>query len=322
MTYPAADTDALRALENRLTTVRSELADLARDVEDLQSKVGDTEDLDHTLRRLQYSIEDLEATAERLEDEHDAHTSDTERSLKKLTARIRLLENLARPSEDAPAADLDTIEAAWKELAATAQRGTETAAGLLTEAGRQTHQATINRHRQAEQRRREAQQRAIAAAKILATTAHTERAHKKAASDFTTALAAEDSTRANLGALAAEANTARLALETDDRRRREAAPAIAEGKKASRKLAMILRTRLARALADRARLPVWFVTVLGPAPPAEATQEWIDLAVDVLVYRTTHQITDPVLALGPKPHDAAGAAQHRDLTRALNAWTP
>lgn len=38
MTYPAADADALRAVENRLTTVRSGLADLARDVEDLQSK--------------------------------------------------------------------------------------------------------------------------------------------------------------------------------------------------------------------------------------------------------------------------------------------
>ncbi|MDH2390613.1 hypothetical protein QCN29_17805 [Streptomyces sp. HNM0663] len=164
------------------------------------------------------------------------------------------------------------------------------------------------------------QQRAITAAKTLATTTHTERAHKKAASDSTTALTAEDSARAGLGALAAEANTALPSLQADERRRREAGPAIADGKKASRKLAMTLSTRLARALADRARPPVWFVTVLGPAPPADATQEWIDLAVDVLVYRITHQVTDPVVALGRPPYDAAGTAQYRDLTRALQSW--
>ncbi|GAA4658646.1 hypothetical protein GCM10023347_07430 [Streptomyces chumphonensis] len=324
MTYPAADPNALRGLESRVnaavSSVRSQLEDLARDVEDLQTKVGDTDDLDYTLRSLKDSIEDLEATAERLESELDDHTSDTERALKKLTARVRLLENLAQPAEGAPTADLDTIDAAWKELAAAAQRGAEAAAGLLTDAARQVHQGAINRHRETEQRRRDAQQRAIAAAKTLATATHTERAHKKAASDFTTALTAEDSARANLGALAAEANTARLALQADDRRRREAAPAIADGKKASRKLALTLRTRLARVLADRAVLPVWFVTVLGPAPPADATQEWLDLAVDVLVYRITHQITDPVVALGRAHHDAAGAAQHRDLTQALRAW--
>lgn len=68
-------------------------------------------------------------------------------------------------------------------------------------------------------------------------------------------------------------------------------------------------------------LPVWFVTVLGPAPPADATQERLDLAVDVLVCRITHRITDPVVALGRAPHDAAGAARHRGLTRALKSWS-
>lgn len=325
MTHPAADSFALRNLENRLNSglsgVRSDLEDLARDVEELQTKVGDTEDLDYTLRRITERIDDLELTAERLEEELGDHARDTSHALKKLTARVRLLENLIRPADGAPIADLDTIEAAWKELAATAQRGTEAAAGLLTETARATHQHAINHHRQALQRRHDAQQRVIAAAKVLASTAHWESAHKNAARDFNAALAAEDSARANLGSLGVEMSTARAALQADDRRRKEAAPVITEGEKATRKLAMTLRTRLARALADRAVLPTWFVTVLGPAPPADATQEWLDLAVDVLVYRITHHITDPVVALGRPPEDdSASAIRHRDLTKALRAW--
>lgn len=325
MTYPAADNFALRSLETRLSSglsgVRSDLEDLAGDVEELQTKVGDTEDLDYALRRITERIDDLELTAEQLEEELADHTRDTGHALKKLTARVRLLENLIRPADGAPVADLDIIEAAWKELTATAQRGTEAASGLLTDNARATHQHAITYHHQAVQRRRDAQQRVIAAARVLATTAYWEPSHTSAARDFSAALAAEDSARANLGALAADMNTARIALQADDRRRKEAAPVITEGEKAIRKLAMSLRTRLARALADRAVLPAWFVTVLGPAPPADGTQEWLDLAVDVLVYRITHHVTDPVVALGRPPEDgSASAIRHRDLTKALRAW--
>ncbi|MEU2930794.1 hypothetical protein ABZ636_38175 [Streptomyces sp. NPDC007251] len=70
----------------------------------------------------------------------------------------------------------------------------------------------------------------------------------------------------------------------------------------------VLRGRLADSIRDRAVMPVWFVTVLGAVPPANKTQEWLDLATQVLAYRVTYDITDQVVALGPEPDE--GASKH------------
>ncbi|MFF3838670.1 hypothetical protein [Streptomyces sp. NPDC001930] len=60
------------------------------------------------------------------------------------------------------------------------------------------------------------------------------------------------------------------------------------GDKAQRKLDLVLRSRLADALRDRALLPMWFVTVLGPVAPARPTQEWhLRLGGEVLQGRPT-----------------------------------
>lgn len=48
---------------------------------------------------------------------------------------------------------------------------------------------------------------------------------------------------------------------------------------------------------------MWFVTVLGPVPPARQTQGWTGPAAQVMAYRLTSQITDDVVALGPAPVD-------------------
>ena len=94
---------------------------------------------------------------------------------------------------------------------------------------------------------------------------------------------------------------------------------LADGPK---KLAWLLRGRLADAIRDRALMPVWFVTVLGAVPPADKTQEWMDLATQVLAYRVTYGITGQVVALGPEP-DEYGSRRHqwyRELTKDLRRW--
>ncbi|OKJ52739.1 hypothetical protein AMK29_30610 [Streptomyces sp. CB02261] len=67
---------------------------------------------------------------------------------------------------------------------------------------------------------------------------------------------------------------------------------------------------------------MWFVTALGPVAPAHKTQEWMDLATQVMAYRITYDVTDQVLALGPQPA-AQGLRRdqwHRKLSAALSGW--
>ncbi|MBH1937838.1 hypothetical protein I5Q34_26810 [Streptomyces sp. AV19] len=84
---------------------------------------------------------------------------------------------------------------------------------------------------------------------------------------------------------------------------------------------MALRSRLADAISDRAVLPAWFVTVLGSAPPATRTQEWLETATQVLLYRLTHSVTDAVVALGDKPAGGARRAEwYEQLAKDLRRW--
>jgi DNA repair exonuclease SbcCD ATPase subunit len=320
-TYSESYGRQIRDLDGRVDDVDTRLDEIEGDLRTLSRKVGDVDDLDYELRRIEGVADDAQRDVDDLNSELNDHVADTSRRIKKLTARIKALESLARTTGDAPIADLDTIDPEWERLATTAQRGHAAEAGLLTDTARAAHHQAVQRHRQAVQRRREAQQRAIAAARILATTPPTTTEHKNAAHDFGLAIESEERTKTTMGHLEAEASKARAALNADDGQHEKVAPVIEEGEKAARKLSMTLRSRLADAIAARAVLPMWFVTVLGPVPPADDTQEWMDLAVDVLIYRVTHTVTDQVVALGPPPTgDALRAAQHRELIKALRAW--
>ncbi|MGW6878569.1 hypothetical protein ACWGHA_40325 [Streptomyces xanthophaeus] len=75
-------------------------------------------------------------------------------------------------------------------------------------------------------------------------------------------------------------------------------------------------------LGDRALLPMWFVTVLGPVPPAHKTQAWMDDATQVLAYQVTYGITDQVLALGPAPDQYTPRCTecHDELVKNLRRW--
>ncbi|MFE0689461.1 hypothetical protein ACFV0Z_15080 [Streptomyces xiamenensis] len=48
-------------------------------------------------------------------------------------------------------------------------------------------------------------------------------------------------------------------------------------------------------------LLMWFVTPFGPVLPARGTEQRMNLAVAVLLYRMEHSVTNQVLALGPVP---------------------
>lgn len=93
--------------------------------------------------------------------------------------------------------------------------------------------------------------------------------------------------------------------------------------RADTKLRLRLRSRVAEAVSGAELLPVWFVTVLGPMPPTRNANAWLDVATDVLAYRITYQVTDPVVAPGPQPdgrRQPRRAAWYSELTNELSRW--
>ncbi len=114
--------------------------------------------------------------------------------------------------------------------------------------------------------------------------------------------------------------TATAQRSTDDLAiaRREHNLAVAphtKGLQARSTLAKKIRTRLGEILRDDLLMPIWFDRVLGPTAPANNTQEWLDTAVEVVLYRLMHHIEDPVLALGQRPDDTGGAQEYDRLLR-------
>lgn len=104
-----------------------------------------------------------------------------------------------------------------------------------------------------------------------------------------------------IGQLAQSAQGAQAERSVDNARRAKSAAVVEGGQRACTQLRVRLRSRLSDALTGTDLLPVWFTTALGPMAPPRHAEEWLEIALDVLAYRVTYQVTDPVLALGSAP---------------------
>ncbi|MFF0116769.1 hypothetical protein [Streptomyces prasinus] len=160
----------------------------------------------------------------------------------------------------------------------------------------------------------------VEAAGTLASQPRTSREFKQAVMDFGMSRTLAESHDRRARQLAGPAQAAQAALVQDDTQAK--ASLIEQGDKAERKLNWLPRGRLADAIRDRALLPMWFVTVLGPVPPAHKRQKWMDLATQVLAYRVTYGITDQVVALGPAPDEYVPRRTewYGELTKELRRW--
>ncbi|MFE7918098.1 hypothetical protein [Streptomyces sp. NPDC057398] len=312
----------VRRLETRTGGMEHEL-------HSLRSKLGEVEDLDYELRDIRSGIRSLEDDLStvrndltELDDDVRGHIQDTDQSLKRLTGRVQALEAHLLAAGGAPLADFDTIDPEWKKLARTASYGWHVRSGLLPRHQREAHRLKVREYEGAVAERDEHRDKVVEAAGILASQPRTSREFKQAVMDFgmSRTLAASHDQRARQ--LAGPAQTAQAALAQDDTLRQAKASLIEQGDKAERKLNWLLRGRLADAIRDRALLPMWFVTVLGPVPPAHKTQEWMDLATQVLAYRVTYGITDHAVALGPAPNEYVPRRTewYGELTKDLRRW--
>ncbi|MER6523062.1 hypothetical protein ACFWHQ_39475 [Streptomyces sp. NPDC060334] len=312
----------VRRLESRTGGVEHEL-------HSLRSKLGDVEDLDHELRVLRSGINGLEDELStvrndlaELDEDVRGDIQGTERALKRLTGRVQALEAHLLAAGGAPHADLDTIDPEWNKLARSASHGWNVRSGLLPGHQREAHRLKVREYEGAVEERDEHRDKVVEAAGILAGQPRTSREFKQAVMDFGMSRTLAEGHEQRARKLAGPAQAARAALAQDDTLRQAKATLIEQGDKAEKKLNWLLRGRLADAIRDRALLPMWFVTVLGPVPPAHKTQEWMDLATQVLAYRVTYGITDQAVALGPASDEYAlrRTEWHRALTKDLRRW--
>ncbi|MFJ2407079.1 hypothetical protein ACIOUE_37930 [Streptomyces xanthochromogenes] len=306
----------IRGLDGRADDLESDLASL-------RSKFGDVDDLDYELRDIRDDISTLQQEHRDLSNEVSDHVEETESDLRRFSARLQVLEAHVKIAAGVPEADFDTIAPDWAKLARAADLGQEIREGLLPDWQRQSCHLQIAEHQEALKEQEDRRASVVAAALILSSTPRTSREHKQAADDFHLAAGPAGTLDQRVAKTAAAAATARASLRRDERLRREKTHLVEEGDKARKKLHWQLRGLLAKAISDRVLLPVWFVTVLGPVPPAARTQEWMDAGMQVLVYRITYGITDPVVALGPKPDvqkEPRRASWYQELKQTLRPW--
>ncbi|MFD4260707.1 hypothetical protein ACFWR9_24570 [Streptomyces sp. NPDC058534] len=312
----------VRRLESRTGGVEHEL-------HSLRTKLGEVEDLDYELndirgdvRRIEDDLSTVRTELTELDDDVRGDIQDTEQALKRLTGRVQALEAHLLAAGGAPLADLDTIDPEWQKLARTANHGWNVRSGLLPGHQREAHRLNIRHYEGAVEERDEHRDKVVEAAGVLASQPRTSREFKQAVMDFGMSRTLAESHGQRAQKLANTAQAARAALAQDDSLRQAKASLIEQGDKAERKLNWLLRGRLADAIRDRALLPMWFVTVLGPVPPAHKTQEWMDHATQFLAYRVTYGITDQAVALGAAPDEYVPRRTewHRELTKDLRRW--
>ncbi|GAA2718451.1 MULTISPECIES: hypothetical protein [Streptomyces] len=304
----------IRDLDSRIDALESDLRSLS-------GKFGYTEDLGYELRNIRDDIAGTEGKLDELDTDLRDHITDTNRALQRLIGQVRLLEGQLLASGGAQLADLDTVTQEQRRLARAVARGREASSVLLTPHERSAHQQRIQRFESTVEHHRQHRTAVISTVgKLTRTTAPGDR--EKAAAELAQALATEQHLRQTLDHQADLLKAADTALAADAQARAEKHGVIEAGKKAEQKLILALRSRLADAISQRKLLPTWFVTVLGSAPPAARTQQWLETATQVLLYRLTYDISDQVVALGDKPVGRGGPRTewYKQLATDLRRW--
>ncbi len=274
----------------------SEFYRLSSDIGTLETKVRD---LDEFKDSAESQLEELVDGASTVKRETDSLTETVQR----LVERVTWLEGVVRHADLVQDADFDSFDADERRLAAAALTGRAAQGRLLAEGVRASKKALIAEVEAAERENRAAVTAGAAAAKKMGEITPGTAEHDQAVSAFKAARKSLDQSGARWSSKKDLAETYRAELEEDDRNRRELASVISKGQRASTELATRLRTRIVDAVGQSALPPRWFVSALGPTAPADKSERnrWFAAATDVLVYRLTYKVTDPVRALGPEP---------------------
>lgn len=271
-------------LDDRLDSLRGELESLQRTVNDNERTVRDqTDELQDKLDKLESDI------------------GDATRALSRLGDRMDWVERHVRASGAATEVQFDDQASELAPLVRKIKRGQQAQATLLTNADRRQLEGSVALFDQRARQIDELTAAALQASATLTTTSYGEQGHAPAAQGFRTAFTTRLSETKQHLEQRARAEQARTRLAQDDQLRHAHGSTIRAGKDAAQTMRLRLRTAIAEALGQAALPPVWFTTALGVTPPRSGANEWLDIATQVVAYRITYKVTDPVLALGAKP---------------------
>jgi hypothetical protein len=303
----------LDALDRMVSELRYNLDELSEDQDTLKQRVSMLET--DSIEPLRSSITDLEEAAEEVQGE----LAQTSTVVRHLAGRLVWLEHHVRTSAGLTAVAIDEASPALQDLAHNADRAATARAGILPDLQRNRLQAQINRYDNLRRQRQQQLATAVTHSKILTSCPDSGNEHAAASAAFRAALAQANQLAEQIISARDDVSSARARQVADDEYRRTHAATIAEGEQAKIVLHRKLRQRITDAIGDRALFPAWFTTALGYSPPADGTTQWIAAAAELIAYRITYAITDPGVALGPRPapDQAIRAAWYNTLTTTL-----
>ncbi|MGW7674075.1 CopG family transcriptional regulator [Streptomyces sp. NPDC054775] len=311
-------------LETSLHRALSEVRDHDSKLSEVEDAVGQLEDIPRRVDTLEYDLREAKEETERVDNDLGDRISEVDGGVDRLATRVAALERYLRQAEGAVVVDLDEDRGGeLHALAVTVNKGLDARAGLLPDYERSRLKLSGAHLTQALEERRQHRAAVLRAAAVLATTQAKAPERQAAELDFKASVPKAREAQGRVGPLRTSAEDAREKLEADDALRVKKAKVIEAGQRADAKLRFRLRSRLSDAVSGADLLPVWFVTALRPMAPAHKANDWMDAATDVLAYRVTYQVTDPVVALGTPPDSQRSprrTAWHQELTRELRRW--
>ncbi|MET0419812.1 MAG: hypothetical protein ABW022_27660 [Actinoplanes sp.] len=283
------------------------------DLKALKRKVGANEKQAETGRQ------ELRTAQDRLRDEVTSAMADVDARVRAVEEAVTWLEDRLLADGNITPADLDATDDTLRRLTEQARRGRHAEARLLDAATRRRLQEAIDTADRLAGQIAGRDRAALRWSTALAETEPGTEQHHAALVAYRSTADALSAGRAALPAARELAADARRALNTDATQRHLHSAQVAAGQDAARQVREVLRDRLARAVAEVARLPDWLRFVLGRRPSADLGQ-WMDTATSLLAYRVTYGVTDPAVALGRHRHDdPRRQAWHDDLEARLRA---
>jgi chromosome segregation ATPase len=305
-----------------------EVERLRRKVDELASngfEYYEREELLSNVRLLQGQMADLSDVDGRLETvevhvrEARTDLAEIKAAVKSLTGRIEWLTRNVRIAEGIAVYDLDAVDKPVAALADQAEAMRAAKAELLPGFERERLRRMLHHHEKLLAQAKDDATAALTASRQIAATTFDSDPHDDAVETYRIHFTARNTALQERSANVDDVRTARERLAADDALQRSSAATIRTGEQAWAALRVRLRTRIAEALGDGALLPVWFTTVLGFAPPATNTEEWMATATSLLAYRVTYRVNDPVVALGTTPslEDERHRQWHDQLKREL-----
>lgn len=312
--------------EDRFRSAIDNLRDRVDDLPEAYEIEQLTRDLDTVTRNLDTATEELgelrirtdglDETVETLDHDMRDIRHEHTRALDSLRRQVQHLERHVRSSAGAVTAELATTSE-LRKLAERAEHGKNLESQQLDSVERAIKLRAVQAWTDWQTRQKQTCQAIVAASRGIAETTPQARDRRSAVTAYRTARSEIVDLQNSRDQIRAAANTAQSELDDDAEQTRRASADITRGRQADTTLRAKLRTQLTDAIDQGHLLPVWFSTVLGMSPPADA-EHWLQTGVELLAYRATYKITDPVIALGTPPEPKAGSTRRREWHSTLS----